>query len=205
MSNVNFFRMLRRANGTGSATEFVFVSEWVMITYEFNDGTDLDTRTRIVTPDVGQTSIGTYLGFGVQSQWPSTSPYLTWGLDNTGNGFESVLFDVTQYRAAYPSSNNIIMDLRAFWYGTKGQLPVNIDVTLWKGGTPTKASGAYVWTNPTANEAFNVASVGKLITLNTTNTDSQTGTQGERVATLSYDVINGIGTLDANDQNTPII
>lgn len=205
MSNINFFRMLRRANGAGSVKEFVFVSEWVMVTYEFNDGSDLDTRTRIVSPNIGQTSISTYLGYSLQVQWPSTSPFLEWGRDNMGNGFESVLFNVTQYKAAYPSSNNVLMDLRAFWYRNTGQLPVNIDVTLWKGGTPTRASNSYAWTNSTATETFNVASVGKLITLNTQNVNSETGTQGERVATLSYNVINGIGTLDANDQNTPTI
>ena len=84
-----------------------------MITYEFTDGLDLDTRTRIVTPDVGQNTQNKYIGWGLQYQWPenSDSPYLTWGGDNQLTGFESVLLDLTKFVSLYPSTTELILGL----------------------------------------------------------------------------------------------
>jgi len=205
MSNINFFRVMAKGGNKG-ITPFdpPFVPQYLMVTYEFTDGTDLDTRTRIVSPDVGQTSIGDYLGYSFDTQWPSSSAYLLWGGDNTGTGFESVLWYIDDFATAYPSNNIVTLDFRAFWYTTTGSNPVNIDVTLWRGGTPTKSS--FIWVNTTATNTYNVASVSKQITLTNNPPDPITSNNpGERVCTLTYNISQGSGNLNSNDTTTPMV
>jgi hypothetical protein len=78
----------------------VVEADYMVLTYEFTDGQDLDTRTRVVTPIIGQTTTCEYVdGINVihsqNNTWSSTvipTGYLVdWAGDNTGNGFESVL------------------------------------------------------------------------------------------------------------------
>jgi hypothetical protein len=193
-------------------SSFVFEADYIMLTYEFTNGQDLDTRTRIVTPDIGQDTQNEYLGWACQSQWPigSNSPFFIWGGDNTGLGFESVLLDINLFKAAYPSATSILIDLRAFWYAQLGTNPVNVEATLWKGGTPVKngclrvQNGVfYCWTNSTAVSTLVIPSVGKVITDQGLPTKSLSS--GERVATLTYDFITSIGVFNVNDNTTPSV
>jgi len=181
-------------------SSFEFNADYIMLTYEFTTGTDLDTRTRIVTPNVGQNTQLMYLGWGRQIQYPTTgTPYEIWGGDNTGTGFESVLFDVTLFKTIYPLENILVIDARSFWYNTVGTTPVNVAATLWKGGLPI--DNGFLWENPTATDTFQINSVGKMITLQTNDPTSS----GERVATLTYNLSNNIGILDNNDTTTPSV
>lgn len=183
-------------------TSFVFEADYIMVTYQFLDGRDLDTRTRIVSPDVGQNAQNTYLGWSVRAIHPSTGtvpPYLYWGSDNTGTGYESVLLNVKQFLIQNPNSTSITMDMRGFWYGTQGFQNVSISATLWKGGTP--ARNGYIWENPTALSSFQINSTGKPITLVTKSGLSS----GERIATFKYNLITNEGLLDNNDQITPSV
>ena len=183
---------------TAEAGSFVFVADWLMITYEFTDGQDLDTRTRIVTPNVGQTSQGNYLGWGVQSQWPTTgTPILKWGGDNTGTGYESVLVDLVRFRTVYPYETQIVIDLRAEWFVTTGVNPVTVAATLYKGGTMTGPT-SFTFNNTTYTSTSQVNSVAKVITLNT----QSAGTSGERVATLTYNLTSNSGIFNNNDTTT---
>lgn len=183
-------------------TSFQFNADYIMLTYEFTDGQDLDTRTRIVTPNVGQTTQATYLGWSRQIQHPTTgTPYEIWGGDNTGIGFESVLFNIGLFKTTYPLENILVIDARGFWYNTVGINPVNVAATLWKGGLPVK--NGFLWNNPTATEIFQIDSVGKIITL--APTGDKAISSGERVATLTYNLSNNIGTLNNNDTTTPSV
>jgi hypothetical protein len=181
-------------------TTFVFDADYMVLTYEFTDGRDLDTRTRIVSPNIGQTFTGSYLGWGQQSVWPASgTPILTWGGDNTGTGFESVLVNLIAYQAAYPSNSQLVADLRGQWYGTVGSLPVNVAAKLYKGGTMVPSG--YNFANPTATASASIASVGKVIsTFSTTALDS-----GTRIATLTYDIVTNIGSFNSNDTSTPTV
>ena len=182
---------------TLGVSTFTFDADYMMLTYEFTDGDDLDTRTRIVSPFVGQDTTVEYIGWSYKSQWPmSGTPYLTWGGDNTGTGFESVLVNLNVFKSAYPSSTELVMDLRGFWFGTVGNNNVNVAATLWKGGTPTKSG--FVWVNSTATGTYNIDSVGKKIT-------STSSTSGQRIATLTYNLTTGSGLLNNNDTTTPTV
>lgn len=195
-------------------TQFVFDADYIMVTYEFTDGDDLDTRTRIVTPNVGQVTSNDYVGYDKPnpgynnitqiSNWPRNvaDPYEVWGGDNQGIGFESVLIYLNRFKTAYPSAAQIVIDLRAFWFypEEKGVNPVVAATTLWKGGTPVKSE--FIWTNPTATATSNVDSVGKVITADRDNGGRESG---QRVATLTYTLTTGKGVLNNNDTTTPSV
>lgn len=183
-------------------SSFQFNADYIMLTYEFTDGLDLDTRTRIVTPDIGQNTQAKYLGWGKLVQYPQTgTPYETWSGDNTGTGYESVLFNISLFKTIYPLENILVIDARCFWYNTVGINPVNVAATLWKGGLPIK--NGFLWVNPTATDTFQITSVGKIITLAPTGDKSTSS--GERVATLTYNLSNNIGVLNNNDTITPSV
>ena len=183
-------------------SSFQFNADYIMLTYEFTDGRDLDTRTRIVTPDIGQNTQTKYLGWSRLLQYPETgTPYERWSGDNTGTGFESVLFDISLFKTTYPLENTLVIDARCFWYNTVGINPVNVAATLWKGGLPIK--NGFLWENPTATEIFQINSVGKIITL--APTTDKANSSGERVATLTYNLSNNIGVLNNNDTTTPFV
>ena len=183
-------------------SSFQFNADYIMLTYEFTDGLDLDTRTRIVTPDVGQNTQLKYLGWSRLLQYPETgTPYEIWSGDNQGTGFESVLFDISLFKTIYPLENILVIDARCFWFNTVGINPVNVAATLWKGGLPIKNS--FLWENPTATEIFQINSVGKIITL--APTTDKPASSGERVATLTYNLSNNIGVLNNNDTTTPSV
>lgn len=206
-----------------SATRFD--ADWIMVTYEFTNGSDLDTRTRIALPDIGQDTQDEYLGWTYLGAFDPPLTYLQagsanpanhtilWGGDNTGTGFESILINVARFKTNNPGATSFTVDLRSFWYGTPGTNPVVAAVTLWKGGTPVRngcvvinqnpppASFSYCWTNPGAQFTGTIDSVPKIITLgNPAGIPS-----GQRVATLKYDLTTFIAVLNNNDTTTPSV
>lgn len=186
--------------------EFQFEADYILLTYQWTDGDDLDTRTRIVVPDIGQDTQPEYIGWGVQGVWPTSgTPILDWGGDNTNTGYEAVLINLVALKAAYPATSTITIDMRGFWFSTVGTNNVVVEATLWKGGTPIEqgsgGSPAFSFTNPTATATQYVSSAGKQITLQTTSSASS----GERVATLTYNVFSGVGSFNTNDTTTPSV
>jgi hypothetical protein len=186
-------------------TAIRFDADWIMVSYEFTDGSDLDTRTRIAIPDIGQDTQPEYIGWSCLPTYPTTDiPILTWGYDNTGTGFESVLIDVIRFKQLYPVATEFIVDLRGFWFGSQGFNPVNAGVTLWKGGTPVKnGCGSYCWTNPTAAFTNTIDSVPKVVTLKPTSNKGLS--PGERVATMKYNLATYVTILDNADNTTPSV
>ena len=192
----------KSATFTLGESSFQFNADYIMLTYEFTTGRDLDTRTRIVTPDVGQDTQNKYLGWSRYAQYPlSGEPYEIWSGDNTGTGFESVLFNINLFKTTYPLEDILVIDARGFWYNTLGTTPVNVAATLWKGGLPIK--NGFLWENPTATEIFQISSVGKIITL--APATDKANSSGERVATLTYNLSNNMGVLNNNDTTTPSV
>jgi hypothetical protein len=164
-------------------TSFTFDADYMVVTYQFIDGRDLDTRTRIVSIEgtiyADQNAAETYIGYGQYSRTPQTASYIEsgnvcnvaikplaiWGSDNLNQGYESTMIDFTLIPAG---QNEIVIDCRAFWWGEIGNQPVNIGFTLYKGGCMVKqgAAGtpAYSFTNPTATGTFGGNSSSKVIT-----------------------------------------
>jgi len=167
--------------------DFTFDADYIVLTYAFNDGTDLDTRTRVTVPDIGQNSLPDYIGWCCSEQWPTSgNPILTWGGDNTGTGFESVLIDLIQFKSDYPSQNIITINANAGWYGTVGTNPVYIQAKLYKGGTMVADPDNYTFNNEGFTAAYGAISTGEVVTLDlfTSCVD------GQDVRSLEYNLIN---------------
>jgi hypothetical protein len=164
---------------------FTFDADYIVLTYAFDDGTDLDTRTRVTVPDIGQNSLPDYIGWCCAEQWPTSgNPILTWGGDNTGTGFESVLIDLIQFKSDYPGQNTIRINANAGWYGTVGTNPVYIQAKLYKGGTMVADPDNFTFVNEGFTAGYGAVSTGEIVTLDLfTNC-----IDGQNVRSLEYNL-----------------
>jgi len=167
--------------------DFTFDADYIVVTYAFNDGTDLDTRTRVTVPNIGQNTLADYIGWCCLSEWPTTgTPILTWGGDNTGTGFESVLIDLIQFKNDYPGQNIITIQTNAAWYGTVGTNPVYMQAKLYKGGTMVADPDNYTFVNEGYTAGYGAVSNGVVITLELFSNCID----GENIKALEYNLTN---------------
>jgi hypothetical protein len=168
---------------------FNFDADYLILTYAFTDGSDLDTRTRISSPDIGQNDLSTYLGWCRSDQYPADipNPILTWGGDNTGQGYESVFINLIEFKLQNPSysTSTITVEMNAMWYGSQGTQPVIINVTMYKGGTVSLPENSYTFVNQGYSGRFGVASTGTNVSL-----ESQTCDNQQLVTRLQYNLGN---------------
>jgi hypothetical protein len=164
---------------------FTFDADYIIVSYAFTDGADLDTRTRISSPNIGQNSAQTYLGWCRSELFPDNegTPILTWSGDNTGQGFESVFVNLIRFKELYPSETSLTIEMSAMWYGTLGSNPVIMDVMMYKGGTISLVQEVYMFANDGYSGIYGVASTGTTIT-----TQSQECFDQELVAKLQYNL-----------------
>ncbi len=179
-----------------------FDADYIVLTYGFTSGADLETRTRIVTPDVGQISQSNYLGRDRETNWPTLGNYvIKWGGDAGGSSYESVLIDIITFRSLYPTASQLIVDCRGYWYGSASVDPVVISVTLYKGGEMVIGAPSYGFSNPTASITSGTTFNDKVISLSTTDPN----TSGERIGTFTYDLSDYKITSDIYDNSTPSV
>jgi hypothetical protein len=170
---------------------FTFDADYIVLTYAFTDGVDLDTRTKVTVPNIGQTTLEDSIGWCCSEQWPTEgTPILTWGGDNTGVGFESVLIDLIEFKNQYPGQNTIVMNSKAFWYGELGTNPVTIRVTLYKGGEMVADPDNYTFYNDTFTAAYGAISPGSVVTTNLSEC-----IEGENITSLQYNLLTFNGTF----------
>jgi hypothetical protein len=166
---------------------FTFDADYIVVTYAFSNGTDLDTRTRVTVPDIGQNSLPDYIGWCCAEQWPTSgNPILTWGGDNTGTGFESVLIDLIQFKNDYPGQNIITIQTNAAWYGDLGTNPVYIQAKLYKGGTMVADPDNYTFVNEGFTAGYGAISNGTTVTLELFGNCID----GENIKSLEYNLTN---------------
>ena len=198
-------------------TEFTFDADYAVLTYKFSDASDLDTRSRIVEPNIGMNN---YLGFGAGSCFPADASWSTinipsaavidWSGDNTGTGYESILIDIQKLKALQPTMVNLAVDLRAAWnkaHEPMGVLPVEVKAIFYKGGTMLKSQPvtnplSFEYTNPTATSSFQVTSDSKVIN---TRYQNDSGVRLQRLAVFKYNVVTKVGSFDINDTTTPTL
>ena len=198
-------------------TEFTFDADYAVLTYKFSDATDLDTRTRIVEPNI---NMNNYLGFGAGKCFPAdaswsetnipTTAIIDWSGDNQGIGYESILVDIQKLKALKPDMVNFVVDLRAGWYNSRqpmGVLPVEVKAMFYKGGTMLKSQPvtnplSYEYTNPTATSSLQVTSDSKVIN---TRYQADGGVRLQRLAVFKYNVVTKVGSFDINDTTTPAL
>ena len=198
-------------------TEFTFDADYVVLTYKFSDANDLDTRSRIVEPNIGMNN---YLGFAagacfpVDGSWSTTNipstAVIDWSGDNTGTGYESILIDIQKLKTLQPTMVNLVVDLRAAWFMSAqpmGVLPVEVKAIFYKGGTMLKSQPvtnplSYKYTNPTATNSLQVTSNSKVIN---TRFQADGGARLQRLAVFKYNVVTKVGSFDINDTTTPAL
>ena len=198
-------------------TEFTFDADYAVLTYKFSDATDLDTRSRIVEPDI---NMNNYLGFEAGSCFPTAASWnktiipsaaiIDWSGDNVGTGYESILVDIQKLKALKPDMINFVVDLRAAWFnagGPMGVLPVEVKAVFYKGGTMLKSQPvtnplSYEYTNPTATNSLEVTSDSKVINA---RYQDDGGVRLQRLAVFTYNVITKVGSFDINDTTTPAL
>jgi hypothetical protein len=188
---------------------FVFDADYAVFTYEFSNGSDLDTRTRVVEPNIGQTTQADYLGWGLKPCQPTNPAWsnteippdalLDWAGDNTGIGFESIFLDIKKLKLQYPGNDKFVVDLRCFWFGTVGTNPVVLNAKFYKGGTMIKGALPFQYTNPTAIETLEFTTNGKIISYQ----NNLPNNSGERFATFTYTISTAMGEFNPNDTTTP--
>ena len=198
-------------------TEFTFDADYAVLTYKFSDATDLDTRSRIVEPNI---NMNNYLGYGAGACFPAdaswsktnipTTAVIDWSGDNTGTGYESILVDIQKLKALKPDMINFVVDLRAAWFDAgkpMGVLPVEVKAIFYKGGTMLKSQPvtnplSYEYTNPTATNSLQVTSDSKVIN---TRYQADGGVRLQRLAVFKYNVVTKVGSFDINDTTTPAL
>jgi len=220
--------LLTPVNLESTINSFTFDADYLMIQYEFTDGVDLDTRTRVVTPDIGQDTTIEYIGFGANFCASGGATYATNGIyplasgnnfilkhgcDNTGQGFEAVLINLINFTTSYPAENEITIDCRGWWFNTVGVNKVKLNLTLWKGGTivvPTYNNNSlpthYTFTNPTATNTLTLTSSGAIVpgpALN--NSTAPNNNEAYRIGVIKYNLTTNVGTINNADTTTPTI
>ena len=216
-----------------SVNRFTFDADYLMIQYEFTDGQDLDTRTRIVTPDIGQDTTVEYIGYGASSCnsntyntngiYPTSATYsgnnyiLKHGCDNQGTGFETVLINLINFKSSvinptHYNASEITIDCRGWWFVTPGTNPVKLNLTLWKGGTivqPTFDSGqptSYTFTNTNPTNTLVLKSSGKVIRgPSLGGPTAPNNNEAWRIGVIKYNLLTGVGTIDNVDTTTASI
>lgn len=108
----------------------------------------------------------------------------------TQYAYETALFSVANYRAANPGATSVTLDFRAQWYFSAGANPMTLELTAYKGGT--MVAGNYGYTNPTATSSLVINSGTRSIT----TVSQSSGSAGQRLATLTYNLNNGTGVID---------
>jgi hypothetical protein len=218
-----------------SVNRFTFDADYLMIQYEFTDGQDLDTRTRMVTPDIGQDTTVEYLGYNANACFSTGSNFLTNGIfpvgssftnpstyilkhgcDNRGLGFESVLINLINFKSSVINPNHynaseITIDCRGWWFTLAGTNPVKLNITLWKGGTivqPTFDSGqptSYTFTNTNPANTLIIKSSGSVVPGPASGGTVPLNNNAHRIGVIKYNLTTNVGTIDNADTTTPCI
>jgi len=183
----------------------IFDTDYLVLSYNFIDGRDLDTRTRIVTPNIGQDAQAEYVGWGVMSSFPALNPIITFGGDNLGILLETVLIDIEKLKSLYPGEDTIVVDCRAFWHiqgNLVGLEPVNMKANFYKGGTMIAGTPLFGFSNPTAINSLEFYTSGTIIPGPMRNDASFSG---YRICTFTYTISTATGIFNTSDTTTPSI
>ena len=157
--------------------------DFAVVKYQWSeaDGTDLDTRTWISSPDRSEHKVG-------WSRLSNDLNYLQWNQDNTGSGVESVLIDMKSIQKDFPSQKDIAIKMAAFWFSAISSGNVRLQFSLFKGGI-MKSSSNFDWVNEGGREVQNIT-----LSANTQILTSE-DVNGQLLATLKFNTDTGVGSL----------
>lgn len=200
----NVTNLVKFINFQTGENSFYYAFDWMIISYLFTDGGDLDTRTRPLSPVAPDD--GKALGWGQLDMFPppvfvgdpdlggtvETQSVWTWGGDNTGTGFETVLLDLTKFRATYPGVTSLTAALSCGWYGSQGYNPIVLGCNLYQGGTPSLTNKQ--WSVAGSTDQLVIESVAVPCT-DTLPSNPRQSSPGQLMAVLSYNLTSTLGTF----------
>jgi hypothetical protein len=172
--------------------------DYMVVTYLFTDGKDLDTRAYIsyTTIDNQVVEIQDFVGVGSGGKneifIPNVKykpPMISFAGDNTGVGSEYYLIDVSSLKKNAPNIKSISVEFKCYWYVTNGKNPVKISAELYKHNDLkyTKSNKKFIITPTYSKIPFNVESYSKVITQRVPNPQS--------LAKLDYNIISKYGVF----------
>jgi hypothetical protein len=103
---------------------------FAIISYQWQpeNGRDLDTRTKLISPDFGG-DVGWARDLTISG---ASGPYLVWQGDNTGfSGSEDVWIYFENLMEDFPAVDPFQIRLRAFWYGEAADGKINVKTRVW--------------------------------------------------------------------------
>lgn len=134
---------------------YLIDADYIVFKYSFQvgSGVDLDTYTTLISPVIDG-PIGYAAGYGGGSDQSTTTGYLHFGGDNTGNGSENIYVNIPVLLLTYHSMTDVQINCRANWYSSRGTGAnagvLGIDMYAYKGGSMVYDSSNFGYTNPTA-------------------------------------------------------
>ncbi len=166
-----------------------------------------------------------YIGFKYQNYYPNitmkksltghTENILSWAGDNESVTlsqfdlrYEEVYVNIVKLKQLYPSTTSFTIDCRGFWYSPiVSNVPVTIDyVALIKGGSiilnENTNNNYYSYINHTNTRAI-YDRTGKEIQARRVFGSDSGPIRGERIGTITYNLITGVASINYNDTTTP--
>lgn len=172
-----------------SIRRFVFDFDYMLVTYSFSDGKDLEGAVKVILPEIKGQPEQIWRG----DQFPKTDPFIIHSGDNIGTGQESILFDLKKFKLAYSSVENLILDFKTMWYGSIGKNPIVLKLDLYKGGTYNSPS-KYNFTFQNTEKQLNIEGFGKVVNVQKIMV---------RHSTFKFNTKTFVGSFDNNDTETP--
>lgn len=132
--------------------------DFYVITYQWFDGQDFDTRTRVISP-----TTSSYVGWGQNDDALAIDGgfVLRWAGDFLGtSGKESILFDAKRFAFGYPTATSARIELRGQWFSSVGSTPIRLTVVSYVGGAMVvvgdslNVNNPIRWANPTADDVL---------------------------------------------------
>lgn len=189
-----------------------WVNDLASTVYSHNDNEDyVYCYTPGVTSSVNPPA-GYYNPAGYGNNVAGTYSILRFGGDNTGpeggvaspgntmsysESYESILVNVGAFKFHFPGQSTITIDCRGAWTGSRrGILPVNLSVTMYKGGTPI--STGFSWTIQNSTSTLSLDSIAKKVTSTGGNTGTVTpGAVADReaIAKVQFNITTKTGKI----------
>ena len=187
--------LLNNCIGCATQNSIQFDADYIVLTYLSTDGQDLDTRTKMITPNFSLSNNLDYVGWKRSKVWPNyENPILKWSDDNRGIGYESVLINLKNFKSIFPSNNNFIIDTRAFWFSNVGNNPIIIHAVMYKGGYEdgTIGNGDFEFHITDFRDSVSLNSTSKIISIKNISPIYD----GDRIATFNYNLATNTGRFD---------
>lgn len=165
-----------------SIRRFFFDYDYLLLSTEFYDGTDLDLYVNIINPKIQSKDV-----FFNNKNF---SDIVKHGGNNIGTNTEYVLIDLKKFKEIYPNVNNLTLDIKCMWNTKSSNKPIYLNLDLYKGGT---------YLENVNKNGFDIINYTKTLNIRDFNKVMPTLKNISRYCTLNVDIKEYITVLNSND------